>query len=565
MRLLRSFAITVLSVSILAGCTLQLPNLAPVSTITPQSPTSTNTPTGTPTTTALPTMVAMPTMMAAAVTATAPIAQEIGAAGGIVPVAPAVAATQAPPIPVIAATPADMFFENYGVNPFLDTQDDHLSTFAMDVDTASYTLARSYLLDQHQFPPADAIRPEEFINYFDVGYQGPSDSDNSAFAIHLDAAPAPFGFIGHKLMRVGIQGRYVSPDARPATQLIFVIDVSGSMGQQNRLELVKETLALLVNALRPDDSIGIIVFSDNSRAVLDVTPVKEKDTILSAIQSLHTEGATNAEAGLILGYQMAQQHLRQDAMTRIILCSDGVANVGNTGPETILKTIRANVANKITLTTVGFGMGNYNDVLMEQLANDGDGNYFYVDNLREARRIFVYNLTSTLQVIAYDAKVQVDFNPAVTDRYRLIGYENRAVADQDFRNDKVDAGEVGAGHSVTALYELALQDGMLKPDEVIATVYVRYQDATSKQVVEISRPITVGQLLGDIEQAPAGFRLQAAVAEFSELLRHSYWAQDGSYGAVHKLAEPLIEELPNNPEVAEFVKLVEAAMRYTDK
>jgi Ca-activated chloride channel family protein len=491
--------------------------------------------------------------------------------GGAVAVAPTQEAIGLAPIAestqasdLAMATPAptavDMFFEDYGVNPFLDTEDDNLSTFAMDVDTASYTLTRNYLMQYGQMPPADAIRPEEFVNYFDAGYESPPD--DVAFSVNLDMVPTPFGYDGHYLLRVGIQGQYIPPEDRDPALLIFVIDVSGSMDMENRLQLVKEALALLIGELREDDRIGIVVYSDNSRVVLDPTPASEDETILTAINNLQPEGSTNAEAGLQLGYQMALANMRAGGTTRIILCSDGVANVGATGPDAILQTIAEGVESGITLTTVGFGMGNFNDVLMEQLANDGNGSYFYVDNLREARRVFVYNLTGTLQVIAYDARVQVDFTPSVTDRYRLIGYENRAIADEDFRDDTVDAGEVGAGHSITALYELALEEGALdNPEGIVATVYVRYQDAETRQVVETSQTITVAQIIPNLEDAPPTFLLQAAVAEFAELLRGSYWAQDGSYADLRAFTEALPGELTHSLDVADFMAMVRIASR----
>lgn len=522
-----------------------------------------------------------PVMMAMTATAPALMAQEADgvlgmdagggeplpapnvAAGGP-PQTTAVAMVQGTPVPGTPEpqTPEDMFFEDYDVNPFHDTEDDHLSTFAMDVDTASYTLARSYLVDYGQLPPPEAIRPEEFINYFDAGYAGPDGEE--AFAIYLDAAPAPFGYDGHYLLRVGIQGRYIAPEDRDPALLIFVIDVSGSMSREDRLGLVKQALAILVDELRPDDRVGIVVYSDNSRAVLDPTPASEKSVILRAIDALQPEGSTNVADGLRLGYAMAQQHRRDEGITRVIVLSDGVANVGpTTDPDGILALVQNGVDSGVTLSTIGFGMGNFNDVLMEQLANDGNGSYFYVDNLREARRIFVHNLTGTLQVIGFDAKVQVDFNPEVTDRYRLIGYENRAIADTDFRDDTVDAGEIGAGHSITALYEIALEGADVTG--TVATVYIRYQDADSREVVELQQAIAVADLLTTLEGAPASFRLQAAVAEFSELLRESYWAQDGTYMAVLELAAPLEAEMPEREQVAEFLELVRLAGRYVDR
>jgi Ca-activated chloride channel family protein len=467
-------------------------------------------------------------------------------------------ATPPPPDPD-GEPPEDMFFEDYGVNPFLDTADDHLSTFAMDVDTGSYTLTRSYLRDTGTLPPPEAIRPEEFINYFDMNYPLPDGDD--AFAIHLDAAPAPFGYENHYLLRVGVQGRAIAPEDRDPALLIFVIDVSGSMDREDRLELVKDALALLVDELREDDRVGIVVYTTNSRPVLDPTPASDRDRIMDAINALQPEGSTNVVDGLRLGYAMADEHRREGEITRVIVLSDGVANVGITEPGGMLETIQASVDNGVTLSTIGFGMGNYNDMLMEQLANDGNGNYYYVDNIREARRIFVHNLTGTLQVIAYDAKIQVDFDPAVTDRYRLIGYENRAIADEDFRDDTVDAGEIGAGHSITALYEIALEEGV--DAGTVATAYIRYQDAETDEVIEVNQAIAVSDLRADITDAPADFRLLAAACEFSELLRESYWAQDGSYVDLLSFATPLEDEM-DDEQTAELVDLIRRAGRYID-
>lgn len=320
------------------------------------------------------------------------------------------------------------------------------------MDTASYSVARRYVMDGN-LPPADLVRVEEFVNYFDAGYPSPSDI---AFGIYADGAPSPFQRDGSYIVRFGVQGYQVSEEERKPATLTFVIDVSGSMEMENRLGLVKQSLQLLVDRLRPSDTVAIVVYGSNAYVVLNPTSGEDRNRILEAVYSLHTEGATNAEAGLRLGYQLAYQAFRPGAINRVILCSDGVANVGETGPDAILEEIRGYTETGITLTSVGFGMGNFNDVLMEQLADKGDGNYAYVDTLDEARRLFVDNLTSTLQVIAKDAKVQVDFNKEVVSRYRLIGYENRSVADQDFRNDAVDAGEIGAGHHVTALYAVIL-------------------------------------------------------------------------------------------------------------
>ena len=274
---------------------------------------------------------------------------------------------------------------------------------------------------------------------------------------------------------------------------------------------------------------------------------------MGAIDSLTPTGSTFVEDGLRLAYKMASGEVEPGRITRVIVLSDGVGNVGNTGAESILRQIRENVEQGITLTTVGFGMGNYNDVLMEQLANDGDGSYHYVDTLAEARRIFVENLTGTLQVIAKDGKIQVDFNPDVVTRFRLLGYENRRVDDQDFRNDEVDAGEIGADHSVTALYELKLRDGA---DGLLSTVRVRYEDPDSGEVYEIYRQFNRADLEASIEQASPRFQMAAVVAEYAEILRESYWAQEGSLEDVVSEARRIQMLLPEEIDFAEFTDLV---------
>lgn len=447
-----------------------------------------------------------------------------------------------------------VFYQNYGVNPFIDTEDDHLSTFAMDVDNASYTVARTYVMDGN-VPDPDSVRVEEFVNYFNHHYEQPGEG---AFAIHLDGSPSPFGGEKYWLMRVGLQGKVIAPEARQDATLIFVIDVSGSMDMDNRLGLVKRSLRLLVDELRPSDAVGIVVYGSQGRVVLEPTSAENKAQIMQAIDALYSEGSTNAEEGLQLGYRMAAANAQAGRITRIILCSDGVANVGNTGPDSILKTIRTYVDQGVTLSTVGFGMDNFNDVLMEQLANDGDGNYYYVDTLSEARRVFVENLTGTLQVIAKDAKVQVDFDPAVVSRYRLLGYENRAVKDEQFRDDTVDAGEVGAGHSVTALYEIKFHDAAAGP---AATVTIRYQDPDTGQVTEQSAALAHEDFHPTFAEMGPRFQLDAAVAEYAEILRHSYWAQDSSLAAVRQLAQQISAALPDDPDATEFAYLVSQAER----
>jgi Ca-activated chloride channel family protein len=470
-----------------------------------------------------------------------------GTGGGLVPTPINVQPT------IEAVVPQDMFFEDYGVNPFVETATDNLSTFAMDVDTASYTLTRNYLLQSALLPDPLAVRPEEFINYFPTNYGQPEGND--AFALHLDAAPSPFRN-DNLLLRVGLQGRSIAPEDRDPVLLIFVVDVSGSMGDGVRMQMVRDALRILAGQMRADDYIGIVTFSDTANRLLEPVPASEIESILSEIDTLQPTNGTNAESGICYGYQMATENLHRELNTRVIFLSDGVANVGFTQPEEILDTIEDAAEQGITLTSIGVGMGNFNDVLLEQIANDGEGNYYYVDNVREARRIFVNNLVSTLQVIAYDARIQVEFNPDTVSRYRLIGYENRAIADADFRADAtVDAAEIGAGHTITALYEVELNP-QAQTNGNIATAFVRYEDAPSRDVVEVNATITLGAVAAEFADAPDDFRLLAAVAEFAERLRQSPFAENTSYAAILEIVTALPS---NNPDIAELVQMIVTA------
>ena len=451
-----------------------------------------------------------------------------------------------------------VFFQAHGTNPFIDTEDDAFSTFGMDVDTASYSITRRYLRDGN-LPPPEAVRVEEFVNAFDYNYTPPSDD---TFAIHLEGAPSKFGEGKRlQLLRIGIQGHIVPDTDRKDAKLTFVIDVSGSMSLENRLELVKQALRLLVDQLRDGDEIGIVIYGTTARVVLPHTRNVNREHILAAIDSLYPEGVTNAEAGLKLGYQLALDNFGADYINRVILCSDGVANVGITGADGILTEIENYVEHGIYLTTIGFGMGNYNDILMEQLANKGNGGYYYVDTLKEAERVFVENLTGTLQVIAKDAKVQVEFNPETVSRFRLLGYENRRLAQEDFRDDDVDAGEIGSGHSVTALYEIKLySEGVVGK---LATVFIRHEDPDTSNVTEVSREIFANELKSTFEEASTSLQLAASVAEFAEILRGSYWALNGSLNVVEQTLESLFPFTHQRTEQQdELIMLVREAIRF---
>jgi len=448
-----------------------------------------------------------------------------------------------------------MFFENYGVNPFIDTEDDALSTFAVDVDTASYALCRSYIRDGH-LPPKDAVRVEEFVNYMPYQVAGPEGED---FSVELEGSPSWFGGPKYRLLRVAIKGREVELEDRKPAVLTFVIDVSGSMARGDRLGLVKRSLKMLLDQLTEEDQVGIVVYGCRAREVLPHCGLEERARIFRAIEALSPSGSTYAQEGLEVGYRAARDAFRPGAVNRVILCSDGVANVGATGAEEILQRIEEYAEDGIQLTALGFGMGNYNDVLMEKLADKGDGHYAYVDTLTEARRILVEDITGTLQVIARDMKVQVAFNPDVVARYRLLGYENRAVADEDFRDDQVDGGEVGAGHQVTALYEIKLQKGVTEGE--VAAVHLRYLSCDDEaRIVERSEGIRRSEFWNSPEDTSPEQRLAASVAEFSEVLRSSYWAQEGDLGEVMVLLQGLPESYRARIEVAECINLVAQVM-----
>jgi len=462
----------------------------------------------------------------------------------------------APPARAVAPPAFDaMHFRDYGVRTPRRAAADHLSTFAMDVDTGSYTLCRSYL-DRGHLPPPQAVRVEEFVNYFHYDYPAP-DVPAQAFGVSLDAAPSPFA-PGWTLMRVGIKGRPVGSCQRKPAVLTFVIDVSGSMARENRLGLVKRSLGMLLRQLRPDDRVGIAAYGSAGREVLRHTPVRCRRAILAAIDGLAPGGSTNAEQGLVIAYGMARRAFEAGSINRVILCSDGVANVGRTGPEAILRRIGIEAAEGITLTTIGVGMGNYNDMLMEQLADKGDGHYAYVNHLSEAKRVFVDELVSTLQVVARDAKVQVDFNPDAVKAYRLVGYENRDVADESFRDDRADGGEVGAGHRVTALYELRLRE---EADGRIATVTLRYTDPDSGRTREIGEDLRTREVRRRFEDAPRSLRVAACAAQFAEALRQSRYGRRVSLREVLSRANQCRRAFDGRADIAELAGLIDKARR----
>lgn len=455
------------------------------------------------------------------------------------------------PAPVAAEAPEDMTFEDVGTNPFIDTRDDNLSTFAIDVDTGAYTVMRRYLNDG-LLPPSESVRVEEFVNFFNHQYPYPQEG---AFGIHLEAAPAPYGESeDYHLLRVGIQGYDVAEEDRPDGMFIFLVDVSGSMSSDNRMGLVKESLRMLTYNLRDTDRIGIVTYGSTAETILEPTAVTDRMVVLEAIDRLTTGGGTNMDAGVMMAYELADRYAEAGNINRIILTSDGVGNIGATAADEILR----HAEEGIQLSTFGYGMGNYNDHNMEQLADQGDGSYAYIDNLDEAERVFDKQLTSTLLTIAKDAKIQIEFNPAVIERYRLIGYENRDIADNDFRNDAVDAGEIGAGHAVTALYEVRFADDA-PANEAAIIARLRYENIDTAEVVELEEAMAYRDVHPAFTDASVTFQLDAVVVEYAEILGGSFWAHNAALGDIVIDARRIAEYLPDDADVQEFAALVAQA------
>ena len=446
------------------------------------------------------------------------------------------------------------FRTKYGVNPFVAASRDHLSTFGMDVDTASWGRARESIRNK-TLPPPQTIRVEEFINNFSD--ERPGDPD-TVFSVYTEGGPSPFGDHGLELIQITLKSRELRTGERKDAILTFAVDTSGSMAANGKINLLKKSIRTLVDKLNPADRVAIIAFSTNAYVVLPHTPVRQKAEILGAIESLTPIGGTNVEAGIDLAYRLAGESSHKRAANRVILCSDGVANLGARGPEIILKKIaRFASEDRIALYTYAFGSGGRQavkgDKMLQQLANRGDGRYQYVDSGSSAKKIF--SVPDALQVLAADAKIQVDFNPDVVSHYRLLGYEKRDIADKDFRNDKIDAGEVGPGSTVTALYEIKRS----RPVGSIGRVYLRYKDAVSSTVEEFNYELHPGVLAGDSRDTSDRFRFIASVAEFAELLRGSYYARNGSFGAALQLMSGVSIDFKKRNDWKEAYRSISAA------
>ena len=456
-------------------------------------------------------------------------------------------------------------------NPFLKVRHAPLSTFSIDVDTASYANVRRFLR-QGSAPPSEAVRIEELINYF--SYEYPDPVGKVPFSVQTELSDCPWQPT-HRLLRVGLKGKEIARTQQQPYNLVFLVDVSGSMAQSDKLPLLRRGLELLVRQMRPQDRIAIAVYAGASGLVLPSTSGNEQDEILRALHQLEAGGSTNGAEGIELAYQVAQQHFLKSGVNRVILATDGDFNVGTTSQGALVRLIEQKRKSGVFLTVLGFGQGNLKDSTLELLANKGNGNYAYIDSLREARKVLVNELGSTLLTIAKDVKIQVEFNPSRVGAYRLIGYENRLLAAQDFNDDKKDAGEIGAGHSVTALYELVppgavdsarsvdalkYQTGLAPSasaahDELV-TVKLRYKLPTtdiSEKLVQVVKDQTT-----PFASASTAQRFSAAVAAFGLVLRRSEHKGNASFELARKLASSALGADPQGTRREFLVMLSEA-------
>lgn len=472
----------------------------------------------------------------------------------------------------------DPYFQQYNTeeyevtyeNDFLNPFDNALSTFSIDVDAASYSNARRFLANS-QLPPRGAVRTEEFINYFDYDYELPGKDE--PFSVNVEASDCPWNE-EHQLVHIGLKGYEVPAEELPPSNLVFLVDVSGSMSAHNKLPLLKKSLQMLVKKMRPEDRISIVVYAGSAGCVLPSTSGKQKSKILGALHRLESGGSTNGGAGIQLAYKIAQENMKKNGNNRVILCTDGDFNVGATSTGTLEELIAEKRETGVFLTVLGFGMGNYKDHRLETLADHGNGNYAYIDNLLEAKKFLVTEMSGTLLTIAKDVKIQVEFNPTQVKAYRLIGYENRLLAAKDFNDDTKDAGELGAGHTVTALYEIIpsgsnedissteVDDLKYQTTEASAaaagnelmTIKLRYKKPDEDESRLIEKPV----LAGPSASMSNNFRFSAAVAAFSMLLKDSEFKGEADYAKVIQWATDGLGDDKNGYRY-EFLHLVKTA------
>ena len=467
-------------------------------------------------------------------------------------------------------------FDEIGFRRVVDAP---LSTFSIDVDRASYANTRRMLNDGY-LPPPDAVRIEEFVNYFDYHYDAPSANSEHPLAVHTEVATAPWND-EHQLVRIALQGERIETENLPPANLVFLIDVSGSMNSPDKLPLLVRSFQLLVDELRPEDRVAMVVYAGAAGLVLEPTSGAQKGVIREALDRLRAGGSTAGGAGLRLAYDTARRYFNSEGNNRVILATDGDFNVGPSSDGEMIRLIEEERDHGIFLSVLGFGTGNLQDSKMEGIADSGNGNYSYIDSIREAQRVFVREFGGTLFTIAKDVKVQVEFNPAHVAGYRLIGYENRMLRDEEFNDDTRDAGELGAGHRVTALYEIVphgasteipsvdplryqtASEGTGEFGDELLHVNLRYKPATgpgqfSDTSVLLSEAVMKAD--GDIEHASESFRFATAVAEFGMLLRRSRYAGDASMEHVIALARSA-QGYDSDGDRGEFIQLVQLAGR----
>ena len=463
-------------------------------------------------------------------------------------------------------------FAEFSPNPVKVVTEEPVSTFSIDVDTASYAFLRASL-NEGYLPEKHAVRTEELINYFPYDYPPPETRD-TPFATHVAVMPAPWNDSA-RLLHIGIKGYELDRSAAPPVNLVFLVDTSGSMNEPNKLPLLIRSLELLLSALAPEDRVAIVTYAGTAGVVLEPTPVAERATIRASLERLRAGGSTAGAEGIREAYRLAERHRLEGGVTRVILATDGDFNVGITEPQALEDYIARKRSGGVSLSVLGFGMGNYHDELMQRLAQSGNGNAAYIDTLSEARKVLLEEAASTLVTIAGDVKVQVEFNPAAVREYRLIGYETRVLAREDFRNDKVDAGEIGAGHTVTALYELipAGSDAQRVPelryrDEAAETatefageyafVKIRYKLPGAQQSTLIARPVTTADAVERLDAVSQDARFAVAVAAFGELLGGGRYIGDYDHEDIVALANSARGEDPFGYR-SEFVRLVRLA------
>lgn len=463
-------------------------------------------------------------------------------------------------------------------NRFRKVTDEPLSTFSIDVDAASFSNVRR-MINYGQLPPAGAVRIEEFINYFKYNY--PQPTNNDPFSINTEMSVCPWNK-QHKLVMIGLQGKQISTDNLPPSNLVFLIDVSGSMSDENKLPLVKASLKLLVNQLREQDNVAIVVYAGAAGLVLPSTSGVHKEKILAAIEQLNAGGSTAGGAGIQLAYKTAKEYFKKGGNNRVILCTDGDFNVGMSSDDAMERLIEEERKSGVFLTVLGYGMGNYKDNKMQKLADKGNGNHAYIDGMNEAKKVLVNEFGGTMFTIAKDVKLQIEFNPAIVQAYRLVGYENRMLNKEDFNNDKKDAGELGSGHTVTALYEIIpvgaesefVDDvDVLKYQQVktnkksdlkneIMTIKFRYKEPDGDVSKLIVHPVTDEKIPYD--KTSENFRFAGAVAQFGMLLRNSEFKADATYEKVIRQATGSLGKDEEGYR-AEFVKLVQTVSSLAKK